>query len=85
MIILALRKKNVNTLLTLNEVIDHIRNRVYMGGVERDQLRVKATGEVFTPTTLVQEMLEQIPIEQFTNHAKTAYGFNYATSACFLD
>ena len=42
-----------------------------MGGVERDQLRVKATGEVFTPTELVREMLEQIPIGQFTDPAKT--------------
>jgi hypothetical protein len=42
-----------------------------MGGVERDQLRVKSTGEVFTPTELVREMLEQIPIEQFTDPAKT--------------
>jgi hypothetical protein len=56
---------------TLSEVIDHIRNRTYMGGVERDQLRVKSTGEVFTPTNLVREMLEQIPIEQFTDTAKT--------------
>ena len=57
--------------LTLSEVIDHIRDRAYMGGVERDRLRVKATGEVFTPTELVREMLEQIPIEQFTDPAKT--------------
>ena len=56
---------------TLSEVIDHIRNRTYMGGVERDQLRVKATGEVFTPTELVREMLEQIPIEQFQDPFKT--------------
>jgi type I restriction-modification system DNA methylase subunit len=56
---------------TLSEVIDHIRNRTYMGGVERDQLRVKATGEVFTPTELVREMLEQIPIEQFQDPTKT--------------
>ena len=56
---------------TLSEVIDHIRNRTYMGGVERDQLRVKATGEVFTPTELVREMLEQIPIGQFQDHTKT--------------
>jgi type I restriction-modification system DNA methylase subunit len=56
---------------TLSEVIDHIRNRTYMGGVERDQLRVKATGEVFTPTELVREMLERIPIEQFQDPAKT--------------
>jgi len=55
----------------LSEVIDHIRNRTYMGGVERDKLRVKVTGEVFTPTELVREMLEQIPINQFTDPAKT--------------
>jgi hypothetical protein len=42
-----------------------------MGGVERDQLRVKATGEVFTPAELVREMLEQIPIEQFQDPTKT--------------
>jgi len=42
-----------------------------MGGVERDQLRVKATGEVFTPTELVREILEQIPIEQFQDPSKT--------------
>lgn len=56
---------------TLSEVIGHIRNRTYMGGVERDQLRVKATGEVFTPTELVREMLEQIPIEQFQDPFRT--------------
>lgn len=56
---------------TLSEIIDHIRDRTYMGGVERDQLRVKATGEVFTPTELVREMLERIPIEQFQDPAKT--------------
>ena len=57
--------------MKIEDVIDHIRNRTYMGGVERDQLRVKATGEVFTPIELVREMLEQIPIEQFTDPAKT--------------
>ena len=55
----------------LSEIIDYIRNRTYMGGIERDQLRVKATGEVFTPKELVHEMLEHIPIEQFTDTTKT--------------
>lgn len=67
----SLKKKLIMLKPTLSEVIDHIRNRTYMGGVERDKLRVKATGEVFTPTGLVREMLEQIPIEQFTDPAKT--------------
>ncbi len=55
----------------LSKITDHIRNRTYMSGVQRTQARVKATGEVFTPTELVREMLEQIPIDQFTDHAKT--------------
>jgi hypothetical protein len=55
----------------ISKVIDHIRNRTYMEGVERDQLRVKTTGEVFTPTELVREILEQIPVEQFTDPTKT--------------
>ncbi len=42
-----------------------------MNGVERDQLRVKATGEVFTPTDLVREMLDQISIDQFRDPTKT--------------
>ena len=31
-----------------------------MSGVERDKLRVKQTAEVFTPTPLVQEMLDNL-------------------------
>ncbi len=57
--------------MQISKVIDHIRNRTYMEGVERDQLRVKTTGEVFTPTELVREILEQIPVEQFTDPTKT--------------
>ena len=55
----------------LSKVIDHIRDRAYMSGVQRTQARVKATGEVFTPTELVREMLEQIPINRFQDPAKT--------------
>jgi hypothetical protein len=55
----------------LNQIIDHIRNRTYMEGVERDKLRVKATGEVFTPTELVQSILDQIPIAYFADQTKT--------------
>ena len=57
--------------MLLNDVIDHVRNRSYMGGVERDKLRVKATGEVFTPTPLVQEILDNISLDQFTDPTKT--------------
>jgi hypothetical protein len=55
---------------TLSEVRDHIRDRAYMSGVQRTQARVKATGEVFTPTELVREILQQIPIDQFMDLTK---------------
>lgn len=57
--------------MKIEQVIDHIRNRSYMGGVERDKLRVKSTGEVFTPTEIVREILEQIPFDHFQDPAKT--------------
>ena len=37
----------------------------YMSGVDRMTDRVKATGEVFTPTDLVIEILQQMDINQF--------------------
>ena len=42
-----------------------------MSGVERDNLRVKSTGEVFTPTPLVQEVLDKLPQELFSDPTKT--------------
>ncbi len=44
----------------LTNYIHFLRNREYMSGVERDKLRVKQTAEVFTPTLLVQEMLDKL-------------------------
>lgn len=40
--------------------IDFVRNREYMSGIERNKLRIKQTAEVFTPTPLVQEMLDKL-------------------------
>ena len=57
--------------MLLNDIIIHIRNRSYMSGVDRDNLRIKATGEVFTPTELVQKILDKIPTEVFTDSNKT--------------
>jgi len=57
--------------LTLEGVIDHIRNRSYMSGVQRTQTRVKSTGEVFTPTELVREVLENMDIEKFKDLNRT--------------
>lgn len=56
---------------TIAEVIHHARNREYMSGVQRDKARVKATAEVFTPTPLVQEILDKLPTEVFTDPTKT--------------
>jgi len=57
--------------LTIKDIISHIRNRSYMSGIDRDRLRVKSTGEVFTPTELVQEILDKLPFETFTDPNKT--------------
>jgi hypothetical protein len=57
--------------MEISAVIEHCRNRSYMSGVDRDQNRVKATGEVFTPTPLVQEVLASLPEELFTDPTKT--------------
>lgn len=55
----------------IDQIISHARNRAYMSGVERDKNRVKATGEVFTPTPLVQEVLDNLPSAVFADPAKT--------------
>lgn len=57
--------------MQLNDIINHLRNRSYMSGIERDNLRIKATGEVFTPTELVQEILDQLPRDLFCDPDKT--------------
>jgi hypothetical protein len=67
--------KILTTLKTmLDNFIEHSRNRSYMSGIERDKLRVKETAEVFTPTPLVQEMLDKLEerdSELFSNSTKT--------------
>ena len=42
----------------LNKIYSHLFDRDYMSGVEREKTRVKATGEVFTPSELVEEVLD---------------------------
>ncbi len=42
-----------------------------MSGIERDSNRVKATGEVFTPTPLVEHILDQLPQQLFQDPNKT--------------
>jgi len=57
--------------LTIDQYISHLRDREYMSGIERDQNRVRATGEVFTPTPLVNNILNDLPKELFTDTTKT--------------
>jgi adenine-specific DNA methylase len=42
-----------------------------MSGVEREQSRVKDTGEIFTPTKLVQDILNTLDQSVFTDPTKT--------------
>jgi type I restriction-modification system DNA methylase subunit len=42
-----------------------------MSGIEREKTRVKATGEVFTPTPLVEEILDKMDQEKFVDVEET--------------
>jgi len=56
------------------EIYKHLFDRVYMSGVEREQIRIKATGEVFTPTSTVNDILneiEKLDSSAFTDSTKT--------------
>ena len=55
----------------IKEYIEHARNFKYMSGIERDTLRTKQTAEVFTPTKLVQEILDNMNQELFKDSEKT--------------
>ena len=55
----------------LSKYISHSRDREYMSGIERDELRVKQTAEVFTPTDDVRKILNEYPINLFTDINKT--------------
>ena len=55
----------------ITEIYKHLFDREYMSGVERENARVKATGEVFTPTWLVEEILDEMDQEMFKQPDKT--------------
>jgi hypothetical protein len=58
----------------LDNIIKYYRNREYISGVERNKNRIKQTAEVFTPTPLVQEMLNRLEEQDptiFSNPIKT--------------
>jgi len=55
----------------LEDIKNRIRNHSYMSQIERDQQRIQATAEHFTPTELVQNMIDSLPEELFTDPTKT--------------
>lgn len=55
----------------LPAIINWLRDRPYMSGIERDKNRIKKTAEVFTPTPLVQEILNKLDPELFKDSTKT--------------
>lgn len=60
--------------MEIKEYIKHVRERIYMEGVERDIERVQITAEVFTKTELVMEILNGIELsnpELFNDPTKT--------------
>tara|TARA_B110000977_G_C11065955_1_gene487850 strand:- start:78 stop:551 length:474 start_codon:yes stop_codon:yes gene_type:complete len=58
-------------MIMLTEIYKHLFDREYMSGVDRENTRVKATGEVFTPTWLVEELLSEMDPALFEYVDKT--------------
>lgn len=54
-------------MITLEQIKDHVRNRPYMDGVARNTIRIKATQEIFTPTEMVQNLLDTLNPNFFTD------------------
>lgn len=56
----------------LKNIEQHLFGRYeHMGGIDRDIERVKDTGEVFTPTPLVERVLDQLDPAVFSDSSKT--------------
>ena len=53
-------------MISLWQAVSDLANQhEYMGEITREQYRVKATGEIFTPTELVIQICQQLDINQF--------------------
>ena len=53
--------------ISIDTIKDHIRNRPYMGDIERDKNRTLQSSEFFTPTNEVQLILDEYPQEHFSD------------------
>ena len=55
----------------LDKIYSHLFNRTYMSGIEREKVRIKETAEVFTPTLLVEDILNELNDTNFVDSSKT--------------
>lgn len=55
----------------IDYIVDYIRNRPYMSGIERDRIRKKQTAEVFTPTPLAEHMVASFSDQMLADPTKT--------------
>jgi hypothetical protein len=46
--------------MSLDEIINHARHRNYLDEIAREKLRVKSTGEVFTPLEVITKKLDDL-------------------------
>ena len=53
--------------MKLSAIIKHLRDREYMSGIERDNTRILQTQEIFTPTPMVQAILDELPQDELFN------------------
>ena len=51
-------------LLMWDKIRDKINDHAYMSSIDRDKQRIQSTAEIFTPTDLVIEMLNNIEIDR---------------------
>jgi predicted RNA methylase len=50
---------------TWDKIRDCMNDHTYMGEIDRDAYRIKATAEIFTPTDLVLRMLQRVNLNNF--------------------
>jgi 2-polyprenyl-3-methyl-5-hydroxy-6-metoxy-1,4-benzoquinol methylase len=48
-----------------NKIKEKMNDHSYMGEIDRDEYRIKATAEVFTPTDLVIKMIKKCGVDKF--------------------
>jgi len=64
-------------IISVVDATTHLRKHAFMSSVSRDKKRIKQTAEVFTPTDLVQEMLDTLSPELFKDPSK-----NFIDNSC---